>query len=779
MRDVRNPVREDAGTSGATGPDELLPLPGGPLLVWPAAVLRGAGFPIGELVALGDPVYAAAVDADSADPETVARAEGRQHDRLVAVAARPDLQTAVAWQNPAVLREAVRPLARGDSGRRNQYVRRKERVVTRYWARYCAKNDTIGFFGPVCWADLRPDGPFASVAPGSALVGRRSVHLEPWAVDELAAVFSADPAVRPWIAPRRNPSATLVEREFWVTEGPPVALTEPQWRVLSRCDGLRPARDLVAELVAGGAFPDERAAYRQLGELVEAGYVRWDLEPPMVLHPELVLRTAVSAIGDEAVRAGLDSALDRLESGVAAVARAAGVDELDAALAALDETFGALTAKSPRRRPGETYGGRRLVYLEASREAEVSFGPQLLDRLGPPLSLLAYSLRWLTGEIAARYEAAFNRAYDVFVDSGTERVALSYVVGMCAQELFVPGSQLFQPVLGTFARQWGELLGVDRDVAEVRHSSAELWPAVRELFPSTGPGWMQAYQHSADVQVAAPDPAALARGEGHLILGELHAAWNTIEAGAFVDQHPDPARLSRMLARSMPGSRVLLVPVKHYPRVLARTMPTVPDDRQWWLALSHYPGGDPRRRTNLAELTVERDAGGLYCRTPDGRGRFRPIDVLGMILAAEVLDAFKLPGGDRAHLPRIWVDDLVVTRESWTVPLAGFELPRHPATELAGFQMIRRAAARLGLPRFVFVKLPGELKPFYVDLTSSAQAAALVSAIRRARETEEQDSRVRFTEMLPAPDQVWLPGPNGERYTSELRLQVVDPGTDW
>jgi hypothetical protein len=33
--------------------------------------------------------------------------------------------------------------------------------------------------------------------------------------------------------------------------------------------------------------------------------------------------------------------------------------------------------------------------------------------------------------------------------------------------------------------------------------------------------------------------------------------------------------------------------------------------------------------------------------------------------------------------------------------------------------------------------------------------------------------------MLPGPDQAWLPGPDGERYTSELRLQLVDPGTAW
>jgi hypothetical protein len=777
---------EEAGVTLTTEPaedtDDLLPLPGGRLLVWPAAVLRGAGFPIDELVALGDPDYAALVDDAGAAVEDLVgtEAERRQHNRLVAIAGRADLQTAIAWQNAAVLRAAVRPLADGaGDGRRNQFTRRKEKVVARYWARYCAKNDTIGFFGPVCWVRLRPDGPFAAVTVGPRLVERRSVHLEPWAIDALATVFAADPAVRPWIPPRPNPATLLHDRLLLVTEGPPVPLDPAQWQVLRRCDGQRPARDVAAELVAAGEFADPDSVYEMLDRLVDQGYLRWDLEQPLVLRPERLLRDAVAAVGDPAVRGGLDAAIDRLEAGRAAVARAGDVDELDLALAALDGTFQELTAKSPTRRHGETYSGRQLVYLDASRDAQVSFGPELLDRLGPPLSLLGWSLRWFTATVAQRYEDAFRAAYRQMRAAGVDRVSLAFVVGLCAKELFVAGSRLFEPVVDQFVKEWHELLGVDRDAAEVRHASAELWPAVRERFPASSPGWIQAYQHSADVQLAAPDAAALARGECQLILGELHVAWNTLESGALVDQHPDPARLAKLLSTTGPYGRMQLVPVKHYPRVLARTMPAIVDERGWWLALTHYPGGDPRRRTSLAELFLEPDEDGRWCRTADGRARFRVLDVLGMILAADIVDVFKQLGHERPHVPRIWVDDLAVTRESWSVPVERFELPRHPATEAAGFRMVRDVTTRLGMPRFVFVKLAGEMKPFYLDLTSSVQAATLVTGLRRAQQSRDPQPPVRFTEMLPRPDQTWLPGPAGERYTSELRLQLVDPGTDW
>jgi hypothetical protein len=44
----------------------------------------------------------------------------------------------------------------------------------------------------------------------------------------------------------------------------------------------------------------------------------------------------------------------------------------------------------------------------------------------------------------------------------------------------------------------------------------------------------------------------------------------------------------------------------------------------------------------------------------------------------------------------------------------------------------------------------------------------------RARGREEIVA-IRFTEMVPAPEQCWLRDPEGNRYVSELRLVAVGP----
>jgi hypothetical protein len=77
------------------------------------------------------------------------------------------------------------------------------------------------------------------------------------------------------------------------------------------------------------------------------------------------------------------------------------------------------------------------------------------------------------------------------------------------------------------------------------------------------------------------------------------------------------------------------------------------------------------------------------------------------------------------------------------------------------------------MPRRVFVKTPEERKPFLLDLDSAVLARIAGRHIRHAAD-EDPAQRVRFSEMLPGPDECWLPGASGERHACELRLVAVE-----
>ena len=73
--------------------------------------------------------------------------------------------------------------------------------VAAYLQRYCAKNDTIGYFGPVGWGRWSDQGPALVATPGAGLLAERAVHFEHWAIDALAQRLSQDAEVRSWLEP--------------------------------------------------------------------------------------------------------------------------------------------------------------------------------------------------------------------------------------------------------------------------------------------------------------------------------------------------------------------------------------------------------------------------------------------------------------------------------------------------------------------------------------------------------------------------------------------------
>src|SRR5262249_38752824 len=119
-----------------------------------------------------------------------------------------------------------------------------------------------------------------------------------------------------------------------------------------------------------------------------------------------------------------------------------------------------------------------------------------------------------------------------------------------------------------------------------------------------------------------------------------------------------------------------------------------------------------------------------------------------------------------AHAPRLTLDNLVVNRERWM-----FSASAMPFLELEEaierFAGARRFKEEHSLPRFVFVKVPEEKKPFYLDFESPT----LVDIwMRRAKKA----AWIAMSEMLPSSEQLWLVDARGEKYTSELRMAAVD-----
>jgi hypothetical protein len=617
--------------------DDYVPLVGGWAFQRDFAV-RSAGFPVSGLEVFG---------------------LGDETERLRSVARQPQFREAVTWQNPAALINAVVNVATNAPTKPSR-ARGREEIVASYWQRYCAKNDTIGFFGPLAWGRIADDGPALRSRTGS-LVGERAVHLEAWPVQALAEAL------------------------------------DPQLKI------------------AAGPFAerDLRIAFEQ--------------------HPDGRVRDR-----------GL-AALDRLEAARDAVAASRPV-RLLAALADLDAVFVALTGREPVRNAGRAYGARTLCYLDCMRDLDVTIGPGLLGEVAPALQVLFEAGSWYCGRVNEIGRRVIERA----LPTGGRGPFLPVLMEALRTIMQLP-PELADEV-AELQRRFAKVLA-DPDPTTIGDRAAA-------IFSDRVPAWRHAAFHSIDLQIAAHDEADVIAGEWLAVVGDIHLGNNPLMQGVFAHRHPNPPTLLRLQHEAV-GScfPVLVPPFAPGMGVDARGAPLLPDDAIRIAAMpdTRAPG---RQRTWLPhELLVD----GTDLVDPSGSLRLPLLEVFWLPIYISSARSFD-PQPEQDHAPRLAIGHTVLAREAWNVPAT--DVPTR-GQDIAAF------ARGLGIPRQAFVKSPLERKPMYLDTDSPVLARILCRHARQAA-ADSSRHRMRFTEMLPTPEQTWLSDADGNRYVSELRLVALD-----
>ncbi|MFJ8204519.1 thioesterase domain-containing protein [Micromonospora chalcea] len=774
-----DPVR--AAGRGTAGAAHRVPLGDTGWSVWRDAVLRTTGFPADGLELFSAPRAATAADellatgagADRFDKEfEEALRSGAQ--RFSALAADPLLREAVTWQNRGAL-VAFDGLVRGGAdAARNVRRRDRERALLKYWQRYCGKNETVGFFGPSCWVTVDPAQPeVARVNPGDRLTRRRWVWFESWALTAYADRIGADLAVRRWWPPMLRPHLAVRDRTVLRPGRPPLTLTPVEAGLLRAADGRRPAADLVADPAIGLRRPED--GYALLDRLVGRELITWDAALPVSPDAERVLADRIEAIGDEPARAAARAGFDRLRAARDEVAAAAGdAERLRAALDALDATFTELTGVPAVRRAGQMYAGRTVCYEDSARDLDVVFGAPLLAELAAPLDVLLRAARWLANALARAYLDVLRGLYEELRAESGGPVPLADLWFLAQGMFWGDGERPVDAVAAEFAARWSGLFGLDTlpgGTTDVRLRAADLADRIDAVFPGAGPEWSNAAIHSPDLQICATDADALRRGDYTVVLGELHAAWSSFDCAVFTPSYPDVERLRDALAADLGQRRVRLLFPADWPRRTSRTAESLtgPTDRH--LAFLDAPGADPARVLPTVDLVVDDVDGELVATASDGQ-RWPLTEIFAEPFSAHAVDGFKLVAA-APYTPRITVDRLVLARQTWrtTVGDSGLAVPNG---ERERFLAVRDWRRRLGLPEQVYVKFGTETKPCFVDLSAPAFATTLCAMARAARVDGGDDVSFTVSEMLPAPEQAWVPDGQGRRYFSELRLHITD-----
>jgi hypothetical protein len=704
----------------------------------------------------------------------------RTSQQIRSIAGDPRFRQAVLLQNREALRRVTR-LFQNQSGeqlKRGFKERQNEEMIVSYLQRYCLKNDTIGSFGPVGWATLEPTAQHIQVLPGPTLIASSSIYFENWCIEALAESMAADTAMRPWLPPRLLPFYHVKNNRLHGPSGTPTALAPAQASLLGKCRGDLTAREIAREMMMlpEGGITSESEVFKLLTVFAARGVIAWKPEIALCLAPENELRALLERIDDEALRQKHLQTLNELEHGRQRVARAvwdAGL--LEQALEELDESFIRITGRAATKSAGAMYAARTLTYQDCRRDLNVKFGAPAIAALGGPLSLLLASARWFSYRTAAIYRDAFHKIYEhLSRESGSTEVDLLAVWAKIEPLIFDPENRLVNDVGKEMQSRWEEVLQIGSANGPVQYSSGELRAKVESVFAAPHAGWHLARYHSPDVMIAASSVEAIARGDYSFVLGEIHITTNTVRFSFAFSQHPRPEELMQAIQSDLSEPHVIPVSPRQWPRVTNRTALALVSPLAFYLEVaSDTVANAPRSQTlPISSLVLTNKHGGLVVQTRDGSRRFDPIELIGEILSGISVEMMKI-SVPRRHQPRVTIDRLVVNRESWSFAAADLRFI-HIEEQDQRYLEVRRWMREQELPRFVFVRVSVEVKPFYVDFDCTVNVEIFVKLVRRILASNHANKTVTIAEMLPAPDQLWLPDSHGNVYACELRMVARD-----
>lgn len=713
-------------------------------------------------------------------------------ERLWQIGQSSKLQEAIIWQNYPAFERSLKPWLTSpyNSQKKNWKDRSREIFLSSYIQRYATKNDTIGFFGPIAWGQISNSDYRLNFEHGEEFIILREIFSEGWAIDAFAEAISNDEEMLPWLYPRRLPYVRVEGNNLFVKDEKPQNLPKKFCKVLEFCEEKLCAKEISEILLKENSseFRSEIEIFNILKMLNSRNVISWSLEVPWILdfpkHKTLEENfiIQINKIKDEKLRQKAANKFAEYRKAIKLLRTvndsptklidSFSPEELLDSFFNVENMFFDLTGQKTNRHEGKMYAGRTLIFQECLRDISVSIGQKLLEEISEPISLLLKSANWITNRASEIYSDAFETIYESLVKSENGKTEIDFFLfwKQVNALFFHPTENLANLVLPEFQAKWERILHLSEKQRVLKFNAKDLEKGVMEEFGDNRPGWETAKYHSPDFLIAAESIEQIKQGNHKYILGEFHIGLNTITNMGFMRIHPSPDKILKNFNASFHNRRVILVPPKEM--ITFRNFPVFNFEKDYCLAFTKdYINFGTDSILHISELIVDRKDGKLHLFTRDKTLSFSLIVVFSDLLSGICANLFKMIAPAR-HTPRVEIDNLVVNREAWRIPITELDFVREKDAKLRYLEA-QRFRLNHGIPRFVFIKFPNEVKPFYLDFESPIFLENIVKIVNKMLKAKE-DNEIIISEMLPAHDQLWMNNNAGEIFTNEFRFIFVD-----
>ncbi|MGI6187820.1 MAG: lantibiotic dehydratase [Brevibacillus sp.] len=687
----------------------------------------------------------------------------RVREELHTCIAHPRFREAVFLSNPSFYERgfAYFDQHRADQTRDSRW-RQLERQFFTYLQRFTAKNETASFFGPVNYGRIAEgegtgtNGLITAQWPDTFALEKRVAFYAFWVLQELAALVAADPALADVVPLMFRGSSKQVQLEHF-SEG----MSVREWAKATGA-AVEQTRQEVDRLIANSTlqriFPIPSSVIHGLADLIERiGRLQAETEAERGAKERWL-----------SVLRQLQRLQHQFEQG--------DLQERIAILERVETMVSDLTRLAPRRGEGELFRDRTVLYEDTRGNLTICLDRRMVDHL---ITDLYGPLKIATVYTTLRKERYMKIAMQIYRRMFGNRQAVRF-------DQFVVACHKLLPELADGAREHGDADDPLEEFLRIFHQSCDAYLAGHS--PTLISPEFAAFLHKMkddDLYLTSPDLLVMfdsgAKGGATaptFVLGELHHGI-TME-GWMLSFHSDADRVReeirqeivRHLAIVQERSKRKILPAN---LIFNRKMKTAPQEYPGVMVeVSGYASTRrPDATFGLKDLVVRVDGDELVLtlRGDDRAIRFYP-PAFGFTEQAYVPFALfsfpivQMPTYRReGFTPRIETGHLVVQRAQWTLSTEDLQTVIRAKEPFSAYVAVQKVRRQYSLPRHVFLRVPSEQKPVYLDL-ENPYAVELLQHLAGKNET------VTFSEMLPAPDQLWLRDRHGT-YCSELRTLLM------
>lgn len=614
-------------------------------------------------------------------------------------------------------------------------IKHLERRFYLYLQRFCAKNDTTSFYGPLNYGAFSL-GNENVLRQAPVAIRKRRVFFAYWGAEEIARCIAQKPEVQVFLAPRHNP---LCMRRIGMQD---------DVIVYHASDGKRSCHE-IAQVVH---YPIEQVQ-QSVTRLVQSGHLFLDIPiPGALLDP---LGYLIAKVRD------LQQHVHELEDWLAFLCwcqevcqrfAMADLAQRQRLLADLEERYVLYVGGEAHRGQGKMFQDRTLIYEECLGDVET-------------FRLSAQHRATFTEALAPILELSASYSGSLLEDLQT--TAIQLYDELCSGAACVP----YIHFITTWKKRYPHVFPspraeqLQKSLSEIVrfHTHEHLCRLSRQDIAALCNMPTLPVVVSPDVLLAASTTQDVFEHNYQLVLGEIHhgiqaAGWML----SFVEQDEEwMSEITAALPTCTDGSLSANL-------LLGRHMKTASPE---FSGETVQASGVSLHEQSimLNQLVVEKCGQQLVLHKKDEKQAlyfYPPSYGIPEALYAPFA-CFSYPLAKAmtvrlgAHTPRIEIEGVVYQRERWDIPTSQIPLNHTNGTAFQLLVDLIDFQQRMGLPEHVFVSSPKEPKPVYICFHTYFALELLVHLATQA-------DVLSFVEMYPDPQTLWLEHGNG-RHTCELR----------